>query len=67
MPIAIEVARSTDWMTLTAAARAIERSPAVVMRLAIAGEVGYKREPGRSPLYSRADVERIAAQQRAGA
>lgn len=63
MPVAIEIAQSTEWMTQRAASQVLKRSPAAVMRLAVGGQIRVKNDPGRTPLYSRSDVERIASQQ----
>jgi hypothetical protein len=68
--VAIELAQSSEWMTQRQASSLLGRSPSVVQRLALVGQVRTKAEPGCAVRYNRVDVERIARQapsQRAGA
>lgn len=68
--VAIEHAQSADWITQRAACNLLDRAPAVVLRLALIGQIRTKAEPGSPIRYNRADAERIAREaprQRRGA
>ena len=56
----VEPRRRTQWLTLSAASEALERSPGAVKSIALSGAIRTQALPGSRILYSAADVDRLA-------
>lgn len=57
-------AAPSDFITVSAAKREHGVAPSTLARAALIGSIGYMLPPGRSALYERAGVERLASEAR---